>query len=35
MTDLLFYGLADREARRPVRNVVADLPQADLRELRR
>ena len=34
MTDLMFNGLADREARQPVRNIVAGPPRAELREMR-
>ena len=34
MTDLMFNGLADGEARPPVRHVVAGLPRVDVMELR-
>ncbi len=34
MTDLMFNGLADHEARQPGRHMVAGRPRAELRELR-
>jgi len=34
MTDLMFNGLAEREAHHPVRSVVAVTPRTELRELR-